>query len=172
VRRVAEVAEVAAGGIFAAARPVIFVGQDSDPVETWHNGRIGTLCHKFNEDSTMGLIYVPVTLRESKKSRKKYQAKFLVDSGATDTLAPAKDLKKAGIEPVGKMTYELADGSPVEYSYGLAVIEFMGELTAGRVIFGPDDAEPLLGATALESTGMVVDPRNERLKRLPTVSLK
>jgi hypothetical protein len=43
------------------------------------------------------------------------------------------------------MAYELADGRMVEYDFGLAEIEFMGELTSGRVIFGPDDAEPLLG---------------------------
>ena len=120
----------------------------------------------------MGLIYVPVSLRETKKSRKKYEAKFLVDTGATDSLAPASKLKKAGIEPVGKMTYELPDGSPVEYSFGLVVIEFMGEITAGRVIFGPDDAEPLLGVTALESVGITVDPTNQKLKRLPAISLK
>jgi clan AA aspartic protease len=120
----------------------------------------------------MGLIYVTVTLRENKKSRKKYEAKFLVDSGATDTLAPASKLRKAGVGPVGKMIYELADGSPVEYAFGLVIIEFMGEVTAGRVIFGPENAEPLLGVTALESVGMIVDPRNERLKRLPAISLK
>jgi clan AA aspartic protease len=120
----------------------------------------------------MGLIYVPVTLRETKKSRKKYEAKFLVDTGATDSVAPASKLKKAGIEPVGKRTYELADGSPVEYSFGLVVIEFMGEITAGRVIFGSEDAEPILGVTALESVDMTVDPRTHQLKRLPAISLK
>lgn len=120
----------------------------------------------------MGLIHVTVSLRETNKSRKKYEADFLVDTGATDSMAPSSRLKKAGIVPVGKMTYELADGSPVEYSFGLAVIEFMGEITAGRVIFGPDDAEPLLGVTALESVGIVVDPANQRLKRLPAIPLK
>jgi clan AA aspartic protease len=120
----------------------------------------------------MGLIHVPVSLRETKRSRKKYESKFLVDTSATDCLAPAKELKKAGIERVGKMTYELADRSPVECSFGLVVIEFMGENTAGRVIFGPDDAEPLLGVTALESVGIVVDPANQKLKRSPAISLK
>lgn len=48
----------------------------------------------------------------------------------------------------------------------------MGEVTAGRIIFGPDDAEPLLGATALESVGIMVDPANQTLKRLPAVPLK
>lgn len=33
----------------------------------------------------------------------------------------------------------------------MGLIHVMGELTSGRVIFGPDNAEPLLGVTALES---------------------
>jgi hypothetical protein len=48
----------------------------------------------------------------------------------------------------------------------------MGEITAGRVVFGPDDAEPLLGVTALESVGIVVDPASRTLKRLPAIPLK
>jgi clan AA aspartic protease len=120
----------------------------------------------------MGLIHVTTTLRPLPKSRKKYEADFLVDTGATDSLAPANKLKKAGIKPIGRMTYELADGQTVEYDFGLAVIEFMGEITSGRVIFGPDDAEPLLGVTALESVGILVDPTSQRLKRLPAIPLK
>jgi clan AA aspartic protease len=127
---------------------------------------------KHEQERIMGLIYVTVTLRQTTKSRKKYEATFLVDTGATDSLAPKNLLKKAGIEPVGKMTYELAHGTLVEYSFGLAVIEFMGEITSGRVIFGPEDAEPLLGVTALESVGITVDPTNQKLKRLPAISLK
>ena len=91
---------------------------------------------------------------------------------ATDSMAPAKALRKAGIHPVGKMAYELADGSTVEYEFGLAVIEFMGDITSGRVIFGPEGTEPLLGVTALESVGIVVDPRSQKLKRLPAIPLK
>jgi predicted aspartyl protease len=73
---------------------------------------------------------------------------------------------------VGKTAYELADGSLHEYQFGLVEISFMGEVTAGRVIFGPDDAEPLLGVTALESVGIVVDPTSRTLKRLPAIPLK
>lgn len=120
----------------------------------------------------MGLVHVPVTLRKMPASRKKYAAQFLADSGATDSLAPAKELKKAGIRPIGKKLYELGDGTIVELPFGLAVIEFQGEITSGRVIFGPDNAEPLLGVTALESVGMLVDPANQRLKRLPAIPLK
>ena len=120
----------------------------------------------------MGLIHVTTTLRSFEKSKKKYEADFLVDTGATDCLAPASALRKAGILPQGKMSYELADGRTVEYNFGLTRIEFMGELTAGRVIFGPEDTEPILGVTALESVGILVDPTRQTLKRMPAIPLK
>lgn len=70
------------------------------------------------------------------------------------------------------MAYELANGETVEYDFGFAEIEFMGELTTGRVIFGPDNTEPLLGVTALESVGILVNPATGVLKRLPAIPLK
>ncbi len=70
------------------------------------------------------------------------------------------------------MSYELANGSVKEYPYGLVRIEFMGETTAGRVIFGESGSEPLLGVMALESVGIIVDPANKTLKRLPAIPLK
>jgi len=48
----------------------------------------------------------------------------------------------------------------------------MGEVTAGRIIFGPDDAEPWPGVTALESVGITIDPADCTLKRLPAIPLK
>ena len=48
----------------------------------------------------------------------------------------------------------------------------MGEVTAGRVLFGPDGVEPLLGVTALESIGITIDPVTQTLKRLPAIPLK
>ncbi len=101
-----------------------------------------------------------------------YEADFLVDTGATDSLAPARELRRIGVTPAGRMAYELADGTVHEYAFGLARIEFMGEVTAGRVLFGPDDVEPLLGVTALESVGITVDPASRTLKRLPAIPLK
>lgn len=120
----------------------------------------------------MGLTHVTVILKASQKEKRRYEADFLVDTGATDSMAPESALKKAGISPIGKTVYELADGSLKEYPFGLAVIEFMGEVTAGRVIFGPDEAEPIIGVTALESVGILVDPARQTLKRMPAIPLK
>jgi clan AA aspartic protease len=104
--------------------------------------------------------------------KKSYEALFLVDTGATDSMVPAPELKRIGLKREGKMSYELANGEVREYAYGLARIEFMGETTAGRIIFGEPNCEPLLGVTALESVGIMVDPANKTLKRLPAIPLK
>jgi len=120
----------------------------------------------------MGLTHVTVALRGLGSSNGPYEADFLVDTGATDCVAPAAKLRQIGVQPVGTMVYELADGTKHEYPFGLVEIRFMGEITAGRVVFGPDDVEPRLGVTALESVGITVDPANRTLKRLPAIPLK
>jgi clan AA aspartic protease len=120
----------------------------------------------------MGLIHVTVKVTALGSANGGYESDFLVDTGATDSFAPAAELKKIGVQPVSKMVYELADGTKQTYPFGLVKIEFMGEITAGRIIFGPDNAEPILGVTALESVGITVDPANRRLKRLPAIPLK
>ncbi len=120
----------------------------------------------------MGLIQVTVTLKVPGSRDGGYEALFLVDTGATDSMAPGTELRTAGIEPIGRTSYELANGEVQEYPFGLAQIEFMGEVTAGRVIFGPEGTEPILGVTALESVGITIDPANRTLKRLPAIPLK
>ncbi len=120
----------------------------------------------------MGLTKVTTKLTSLHGTKGSYEAVFLVDTGATDSMAPRDELEKIGVSQEGKMTYELADGTVREYPYGLVRIEFMGETTAGRVIFADPGVEPLLGVTALESVGIMVDPANKTLKRLPAIPLK
>lgn len=125
-----------------------------------------------NAQKCMKPIHVTVALKAVERSNGVYEAEFLVATGATDSLAPEGELRRIGVEPVGKMAYELADGTLQEYPFGLVQIPFMGEITAGRVTFAFNDAEPLLGVTALESVGVTVDPANRTLKRLPSIPLK
>src|SRR6266852_1621009 len=114
----------------------------------------------------MGLIHVSVTLRSFERVDAAYEASFLVDTGATNSMAPTSELRRIGVAPVGRMTCELADGSAHEYDFGLARIEFMGAVTAGRVLFGPDNVEPLTGIAAFESIGITIDLATQTLERL------
>jgi clan AA aspartic protease len=120
----------------------------------------------------MGLTHVKVSLRGFGASGGAYEADFLVDTGATDCLAPAAKLRQIGNQPAGAMVYELADGTEHECPFGLAEIRFMGEITAGRVIFRPDDVDPILGVTALESVAITIDRASRTLKRRSAVPFK
>jgi clan AA aspartic protease len=120
----------------------------------------------------MGLTKVTTKITNLTDPKKSFESLFLVDTGVTDSMAPSDELEKLGIKQEGRMTYELADGTVKEYPFGLVRIEFMGETTAGRVVFTAPGTEPLLGVTALESVGIIVDPNNKTLKRLPAIPLK
>lgn len=122
--------------------------------------------------AVMGATHVTVAVSNPKDENLRWEGLFLVDTGATDCLVSGKQLRSIGIEPHGKRVYELADGKEIVMEIGGAFFEFMGEFTASTVIFGADDIEPILGVTVLESVGIEVDPKNQRLKRLPAVRLK
>ncbi len=120
----------------------------------------------------MGSTQVTVTIRNPAEPDRSWEGLFLVDTGAIDTLVPGQHLKSIGLIPKGQRIYELADGSKIKMDITTADIEFMGDYVGGTVIFGGKDVEPILGVTALESVGIEVDPRNQRLKRLPATRLK
>ena len=120
----------------------------------------------------MGATHVTVTIRNPAEPERVWEGLFLVDTGATDCLVPRPNLEAIGLTPKGSRAYELADGSELQLDITTADIEFMGETTAGAIIYGEPGVEPLLGVTALESVGVEVDPANQRLKKLPTVRLK
>ena len=124
----------------------------------------------------MGLTRVAVELSRMNSQEENgqyiYDADFLVDTGAMDSMAPASELRKVGIQPVGKRIYELASGELQEYEHGIAQVAFMGEVTWTDIIFGPDDAEPILGVITLENANFLVDPKNQTLTKLLARPLK
>ena len=94
----------------------------------------------------MGTTYVDVTIRNPADPQRSWTGKFVVDTGAFDSLVPRGRLEAIGLKPRGSRDYVLAK-------------------------YGEEGVEPLLGLTALESGGFEIDPRGERLKRLPGVRL-
>ena len=90
----------------------------------------------------------------------------VVDTGAFDSMFPAALLKGLGLEPTGREIYTLADGSRVECEVGRARIGLDGRELPCRVVFGPEE-QYLLGATALESFHLLVDPVDRLLVQKP-----
>ena len=95
-----------------------------------------------------------------------YQEVFRVNSGAADSIVAASELEKIGIERAGQTSCTLPDGTPGECSFGYARIEFLGEMKQGRVIFGPEDAKPTLGLSALSAIGFTVDSETQTIKAI------
>ena len=120
----------------------------------------------------MGITHVTATVKSLNATGLSVEAKFLVDTGAINCLLPASMLRKAGIQPLKTEVYELANGQQTEFPVGAARIDILDRFVMVEVIFGPEDAEPLLGAVALECAGLVVDPSSQTLRRLHALSLK
>ena len=86
-----------------------------------------------------------------------------VDTGAACTTLPTGLLRNLGVEPIGRRRFLLADGRRVDMDYGRAWVTVDGESEVTLVVFGGDDAPPLLGAYTLEGLALAVDPVEQRL---------
>jgi clan AA aspartic protease len=113
-----------------------------------------------------------VIFRNVGAPERRWEGLCLVDTGATDCLIPAEAVNALGLQPKGEVSVVLADERETRLAFAGAEIEFMGEITYGRVLFGPPGAQPLLGVVPLESVGIIVDPTTQEINRLPALLLK
>ena len=86
-----------------------------------------------------------------------------VDTGAAYTTLPASMLRDLGVTPMGKRRFLMADGRRIELEYGEARATVGDESVTTLVVFGDDNAPPLLGAYTLEGLALAVDPVEQRL---------
>lgn len=106
----------------------------------------------------MGITTAILSIREHRKSVKSVEVEFLVDSGAIYSLVPGKILDELEIEPYREVSFSLADGTTIKRKVASAYFEFEGEGGPAPVIYGEEGDQPLLGATTLESIGLVLNP--------------
>lgn len=111
----------------------------------------------------MGITYKQLSIRPYRKSDLQVEVNFLKDSGAVYSLVPSEILEKLGLEPYREMEFALADGTMIKRKIGDCYFEYNGEGGPAPVIFGEPGDEPLLGATALESLALVLNPFNREL---------
>ncbi len=87
----------------------------------------------------------------------------LVDTGAFYTLLPAPLLHDLGHSVAWREAFRLADGRSIELGVVEAVVRYDGRERTTPIVFGPDDARPLLGAFTLEAFALTIDPRRGEL---------
>ena len=119
----------------------------------------------------MGAIYVNAILRNPTDLERSWEGRFLVDTGAVESVVPRPHLEAVGLAPIGEREYVLADGSKISLQFTVGAIEVLGEIAAATLVFAEADTQPLLGVTVLESAGIELDPRHETLRKLPAIRL-
>jgi predicted aspartyl protease len=109
---------------------------------------------------------------DERMRRKSLAVDFLVDSGAVYSLVLEKRLRTIGVHPYKSLDFRLADGSTVTRAVGDAYFEFRGHGGAAPAIFGENSDQPLLGATTLESLGLVLNPFQRELHPMKLVLVR
>ena len=110
----------------------------------------------------MGTFKVEVEVGDPTGQRfEQYEA--LVDTGSTYSVFPAKVLRRLGVEPHRRSSFELADGTRREWPIGRTWLRLDGRQELSLVVFGDEESEPILGAVALEEFLLAPDPVRRRL---------
>ena len=86
-----------------------------------------------------------------------------VDTGASYSLVPQAIMANLGHAPTHHRPFRLANGNVVELGLCQVPLRIGQETSMVSCVFGDDQSEPLLGATALEEFGLGVDPVNHTL---------
>jgi predicted aspartyl protease len=89
---------------------------------------------------------------------------FLVDSGAKYSLLANDDWRAIGLAPRRRLTFVLADGTPIERDVSECHIRLPQGEGHTPVILGEVGDEALLGVVTLEILGLVLHPFNRTLQ--------
>ena len=106
---------------------------------------------------------VKLIIKNPLNPQKQVEEEFLVDSGAHYTVLPKYLTKKLGLKSSYVQEFVLADGKVVKRQISGALINFEGRELPVPVVLGEKDDASLLGATTLESFGLMLDPFKRRI---------
>jgi len=110
----------------------------------------------------MGTFSVTVDIGDP-AARRFESVEALVDTGASYTMLSASLLSSLNVTPHTRREFELATGEAVTRDIGRTWLRIDGHMEMTIVVFGDENAEPLLGAVTLEEFGLGVDPLRRRL---------
>lgn len=113
----------------------------------------------------MGDIFLELTIANIRNMERQKEVSFFVDTGATRSWIPQEIADELGIEPLGNIDLELADGTVKEFPYGPCFFDFGGEIVAGNVIIGPSGSDPLAGTHVLQDFRLVIDLATDTISR-------
>jgi clan AA aspartic protease len=111
----------------------------------------------------MGMFEVNANIASPASPDRSVELPLSVDTGATLSWIPRTALESVGATPVSRLPFSLADGRRLEREIAGVILTIDGRRAPLPVAFGEQGEEAVLGATALEALGFVVDPINKKL---------
>ena len=117
----------------------------------------------------MGLTYLEIEVGNPADPDTTERVQFLIDSGAVYSVVPTSMLERLGIRPLSEQQFRLANGTTMTRKKGIALFRYEERVGGSDVIFGEEGDSNLLGATTLESLGLILDPLKRELRPLPMV---
>ena len=102
----------------------------------------------------MGHIYASVRLHHGRRS---LEVRALVDTGATTLILPKDLAEKLGMQVLGEMEVELADGTVRRVGYGALEVK-INDRRAPAFAAIVEKREVCIGVEVLERLGLAVDP--------------
>jgi len=125
----------------------------------------------------MGMFEMNVKLANLAAPGQTEEVSLLVDTGATLSWIPRQVLESLNAIVFSRLPFELADGRRLERDVTTVLLTIDGRKAPVPLAFGEAGEEAVLGTTALESLGFLVDPvaqklvpRNLRMLRVRSLS--
>ncbi len=111
----------------------------------------------------MGLFEGDLKIVSPVSPSREVTVQLMVDTGATLTSVPRAVLQSMGVQPVASQTFVLGNGQQIQRDAGSVLATLDGVTMPIPVMFAEGDDAAVLGATALEIMGFVVDPVEKKL---------
>ena len=113
----------------------------------------------------MGSVHVEVYVSNPATPDASEKVKLLVDTDELLSVLPASLLERLGIHRIGRRRRRVS-GEVVTCDVGSVTMHYDGAVGGVAAIFGDEDGPVIMGATALLTMGLEVDPEAGRLKHV------
>jgi len=117
--------------------------------------------------AAMGITFTKAKISNPRRPRRGIELEFLIDTGAIYSVIPSPTARKLALARLEREEFTLADGTRRAYDIGEAFFELGDRRGTSKVVFGPPNVTPLLGALTLESLGLMVNPITREVSPMP-----
>lgn len=112
----------------------------------------------------MGSTYVKGTVCNATDPAKRFDERFLVDTGALFPFIPREKLAAIGVKANRKETFRRTDGSLIERDVGRVLLRLADKEEVVPVVMAEPADATVLGVVALEALALGIDPTSGELK--------